>query len=258
LTELGGQLPQLVIRAADQLVSTDRPEYNPLYVWSPDGVAARALLQAAGRSKKVEEEGARVAWVSVSSFAGEFIQALSTGVAGAWRERWWLADVLLVDGAQELSATERAQEELFHLFEALQRRKARVMIAADRPPTAIAAMDDRLRARLEGGLVVEVPVKASALSSELRKSLGEAVPPSAPPEPAIDPVAEEDREWIKSFLPGAPGSSVGTQRGEVGVAVDSSEEGEKDHVVVEAWVPSPEKVVWDWPKLEDRIVEDPD
>ena len=258
LAELGGQLPQLVIRAADQLVSTDRPEYNPLYVWSPDGVAARVLLQAAGRSKKVEEEGARVAWISVSSFAGEFIQALSTGVAGAWRERWWFADVLLVDGAQDLSATQRAQEELFHLFEALKRRGGRVMIAADRPPTAISALDERLRAGLEGGLVVEVQVEASELSSALREASEEPVPSSGSPEPASDSVAQEDREWIKSFQPGATGSSVRGQKGEGGEAVDSPEEGEGEQVVAEAWVPSPEQVVWDWPKLEERIVEDPD
>ncbi|MBT8398489.1 MAG: hypothetical protein HKO65_11605 [Gemmatimonadetes bacterium] len=171
LEELGGDLPKLVIRAADQLVSTDRTEYNPLYVWSGDGAAAQALLQAAGRTKTDAEEGSRVALTSVGSFAEEFIRALSTGVAGAWRERWWTADLLLLQGAERLEGTERAQEELFHLFEALGRRRARVMIAADRPPSRISALDDRLRARLEGGLVVEVEVAREELSQELRDSL---------------------------------------------------------------------------------------
>ncbi|MFC1791780.1 DnaA ATPase domain-containing protein [Gemmatimonadota bacterium] len=93
---LGGKLPQLVIRAAEQLINTDRPEYNPLYVWSPDGDAARSLLAACGRNFMVEHEGAHVAFISVADFAQEFIGSLSGGVAGAWRERWWSAELLLV------------------------------------------------------------------------------------------------------------------------------------------------------------------
>jgi len=245
LEELGGELPRLVIRAADQLVATDRPEFNPLYVWSPDGVAARALLQAAGRSKLQGEEGVRVALISVPSFAEEFIQALSSGVAGAWRERWWFADLLLVDGAQDLSVTERAQEELFHLFEALQRRRARVMIAADRPPTQISALDDRLRARLEGGLVVEVEVTASDLSPELQETLQKAVPPPDPPKPERKDTSAEDRDWIRSFQPG-------------GTPGPEASDGEEASATIEAWIPSPEKVIWEWPRLEERIVEELD
>jgi chromosomal replication initiation ATPase DnaA len=245
LEELGGELPRLVIRAADQLVTTDRPEYNPLYVWSSDGVAARALLQAAGRSKFQGEEGLRVALISVPRFAEEFIQALSSGVAGAWRERWWFADLLLVDGAQDLSATERAQEELFHLFEALQRRRARVMIAADRPPTQISALDDRLRARLEGGLVVEVEVTASDLSPELQETLQKPVPPPEPPKPERKDTSAEDRDWIRSFQPRVP---LGPE----------ASGGEEASATIEAWIPSPEKVIWEWPRLEERIVEELD
>jgi len=245
LEELGGELPRLVIRAADRLVSTERPEYNPLYVWSSDGVAARVLLQAAGRSKLQEGEGIRVALISVPSFSEEFIQALSLGVAGAWRERWWFADLLLVDGAQDLSATERAQEELFHLFEALQRRGARVMIAADRPPTEIPAVDDRLRARLEGGLVVEVEVTASDLSPEFQKALRMSAPSPEFPKPERKDTSAEDRDWIRSFQPGV---SLGPE--------DSG--GEEASASPEAWVPSPEKVIWEWPRLEDRIVEELD
>lgn len=260
LTEFGGQLPQLVIRAADQLVSTDRPEYNPLFVWSPDGLAARALLQAAGRSKLLADENARVAWIAVPNFAGEFVHALSVGVAGAWRERWWLADLLLIDKAQELSTTERAQEELFHLFEALRRRKARVMIAADRPPAEIPALDERLRARLEAGLVVEVEVEGSDLSQELQVALRDTSPAQEFQE-LVDPeesdVVVEDREWIKSIFPGA-GSSAGSATQGKGGAYSESGLGADASARGESWIPSPEQVLWVWPNLEDRLVEEPD
>ncbi len=224
LKELRGEVPALVIRAADQLANTDRPEYNPLFVWSPDGLAVRVLLHAAGRTRLRKQKEARVALTSVQGFARGFIHSLSQGVAGAWRERWWSADLLLIDGAQDLSATERAQEEFFQLFEALQRRRARIMIAADRPPAEISALDDRLRARLEGGLIVEVQVKASKLSPELRKSLREAVPPAALPEPEKRDILDEDREWIRSFQPGATGGrrgSSGPGAGEEGRSLEA-------------------------------------
>ncbi len=260
LEELGGQIPQLVIRAADQLIRTDRPEYNPLYVWSSDGAAARLLLQAAGRSKLSGQDGGRVALASVQGFAEEFIRSLTLGVAGAWRERWWSSDLLLVDGAQELSYTERAQEEFFHLFEALQRRRARVMIAADRPPSKISALDDRVRARLESGLVIEIDVRASDLSSELQTALVETAAPAAPQEEERD-ISDEDREWIKSFRPGAPKGRrryADHDKPEDGELLDLLAAGKDPSVAVEAWIPSPEKVVWAWPRVEDRIVEEAD
>lgn len=261
LEELGGQVPQLVIRAADQLIRTDRPEYNPLYVWSPDGAAARILLHAAGRAKLKDQDRAKIALAPIHWFAEEFIRSLTMGVAGAWRERWWSSDLLLVDGAQDLSSTERAQEEFFHLFEALQRRRARVMIAADRPPSQISALDDRLRARLDGGLVIEIDVRAEDLSTELRSALEETPTRSAPPEVEERDIADEDREWIRSFRPGSPTGRrryAGAGRTEDGQLLEDLGGGKPEAVAVEAWLPSPEKVVWDWPRLEDRIVEEAD
>ena len=225
-------------------------------------MAARALLQAAGRTRLSGQEGVRVALTSVPEFAEDFIHSLSHGVAGAWRERWWSADLLLIDGAQALSATERAQEEFFHLFEALQRRRARVMISADRPPAKIPALDDRLRARLEGGLVVEIEVEGTSLSPDLRESLEETSPQELPPETEIKAIVNEDREWIKSFQPGTPvgpaGALGGIQEGEDGGFLDVLAAGREVSTPVEAWVPSPEKVIWVWPMLEERIVEEPD
>src|SRR5690606_1487471 len=113
-------------------------------------------LGATGRTYQGLHAGTRMAVTSVHEFADDFIRALGGGVAGAWRERWWTLDLLLVHGVEALSETERAQDEFFHLFEALKRRGARVLLVADRPPAAISGIDDRLRSRFEGGLVLEL------------------------------------------------------------------------------------------------------
>jgi hypothetical protein len=249
LPGLSGELPQLVIRAADQLIHTERPEYNPLFVWSKDGAAAKALLQAAGRTRLKDQAGVRVALTTVPRFAEEFIHCLSAGVAGAWRERWWSADLLLVDGAQDLSETERAQEEFFHLFEALHRRRARIMVASDRPPAKITALDDRLRARLEGGLVIEVEVAGAELSAAVQDALEEAaVETELPPKPEKADISVEDRVWIMSFQPARKPDAPGSQDEEFLAAGEL--------LPPEPLAVSPEQVVWHWPKLEDRLVEE--
>ncbi|HUF74696.1 MAG TPA: DnaA/Hda family protein, partial [Longimicrobiales bacterium] len=155
LHDLSG-FESIALKAAAQFVGQEKPEYNPLYLWSSNEALARTLLGAVGRTYVESFPGQRTAVASLSSFAEDFIRALGEGVAGAWRERWWTVDLLLVHGLQGLSQTERAQDEFFHLFEALKRRGARMMLVADRAPGDIDDIDDRLRSRFEGGLMLEI------------------------------------------------------------------------------------------------------
>ena len=175
LADLKG-FPTIAVKAAEQLIGADKPKYNPVYLWSRDAAAAQAVLAATGRSFPSGE--ARMAVTSVSEFAEDFIRALSGGVAGAWRERWWTVDLLLVYGTEVLSGIERAQDEFFHLFEALKRRGSRVMLAASRPPVEITGIDERLRSRFEGGLVLEVEAKVPAGAGTIvLAEAGQAPPP---------------------------------------------------------------------------------
>ena len=265
LSELKG-FQSITVKAAEQLIGADKPKYNPVYLWSRDPAAARAVLAGAGRS--FQRTDARMAVTSVSEFAEDFIRALSGGVAGAWRERWWTVDLLLVHGTEALSETERAQDEFFHLFEALKRRGSRVLLVADRPPTEIEGIDERLRSRFEGGLVLEaeakkVPAAAGAIV---------LVEPGAEPPPAPSP---EDI-WAGTGKGAAAASDqsptlippleelIGEERGGLLIA---REEGGRASAPAQAaaavsespargWFPSGEKVVWNWPVLEDRLVED--
>lgn len=258
--------PRIAVKAAQQLVAAEKPEYNPLYVWSPEGDRSRALLGAAGRSYQSTHPQARMAVTSVEEFAEDFIRALGEGVAGAWRERWWTVDMLLVHGMQALSETERAQDEFFHLFEALKRRGARVMLAGDRVPQGIARIDERLRSRFEGGLVLEVDAGAASGALELvaappveaaggiweapSAGAGQTVPP-------LDQFEVGDRAGLfagpapkgtpPAAAPPAPRAAppaTGTPQG-----VRASGRGG-------AWFPSAENVVIHWSKLEELLQEE--
>ncbi|MEJ2202774.1 MAG: DnaA/Hda family protein [Gemmatimonadota bacterium] len=225
--------PAIVIKAARQLVAKQRPEYNPLYMWSEKSERGRALLGATGRTYQTANPGAQMAVTSVKDFASDFIRALGEGVAGAWRERWWTVDLLLVHGVEELSRTERAQDEFFHLFEALKRRGARIMMVADRIPAGVERIDERLRSRFEGGLVLEIESGTGQDKLELL------------PRDEVAP-GEGDRSGI---LPGgAEGLTMGTLDGLLPAALQEPPRRQSG-----AWFPSRENAVIHWPVVEDLI-----
>jgi chromosomal replication initiator protein len=276
LHDLGYTVPQLALKATEALVRDEKPKYNPLFVWSQPVSGANAMVAAAARSyAEVSPEG-KVAVTSVAEFAEDFIRALSSGVAGAWRERWWTVDFLLVHGVETLADTERAQDEFFHLFEALKRRGSRILLAADRPPSSMGGIDQRLRSRFEGGLVLQVtaeglppladdltlqapvdlPKKAPEPAwekTEARPGAGAAPPPPPPPpapaqhsrgapkQPAAPPAASAAPQ------PAAATPAPAAARTPPGATPPRTEAG---------WVPSHEKVVWSWPRPGDRITEE--
>jgi len=264
LEEIAPCYPKVVAKAASQLVAEERPEYNPLFVWSRDESAAHALLASVSRSFAEHDAMGNIAITSVQEFAEDFIRALSSGVAGAWRERWWQLDLLLVYGAQALSETERAQDEFFHLFEATKRRGAKMLICADRPPGEIEKIDDRLRSRFEGGLVVEAVVE------DLPAGAGEMDLRDAPPE-----YIQDDDLWSGFDRPKVDGAvippleeiQVGDRAGlyegeqQEGWEAGKQPEAPQPQPVAPApssqpWRPPPDAVVWIWPEIEDRIVEE--
>lgn len=276
---------KMALKAAQQMAGSERPEYNPLYVWSEKSERGRTLLGAVGRTFQKEHADTRMAVTSVQEFAQDFIRALSEGVAGAWRERWWTVDLLLVHGLEALSETERAQDEFFHLFEALKRRGARVMLVADRPPSGIGKIDERLRSRFEGGLVLELDAGTSEGELDLvdvTEPEGEPEPWGVdtaaapvlvvPPLPVIPPLNEiEVGERAGLFVasgPGpasaqdersseVPGDAGTTSREEAGAAGKQPEPVEPS-VQGGAWFPSAENVVLVWPRLNDLLQEELD
>lgn len=256
LDESGTRFPALARRAAERAMTSEVPEYNPLFVHASDPVRTREFLEACGRTYRALDPKARVGLLSVPEFSEEFIAALSAGVAGAWRERWWSVDLLLLHEAEALGRTERAQEEFFHLFEALKRRGARIFVAADRPASALEGIDDRLRSRFQGGLVLDLGLEPGAREGAARPIHFPEVGSAAPATP-VAPVAPISR----TPTGGAPAAGAPATE----PALDPPSGLEPDSTLGEpwgdaeeppAWMPPRDRVVWRWPRIEDRIVED--
>ena len=150
--EVGGS-NQLAVRAADAIVAMPASRYNPLFIHGPSGVGKTHLLNAIGNGL-ARESGGAVACVPAQLFVDELISALQEGGVDRWRQRYRNATALLLDDIQFVAGKERTQEELFHVFNALYADGKQLVLASDRPPRELSGLEERLRSRFEGGLVV--------------------------------------------------------------------------------------------------------
>jgi chromosomal replication initiation ATPase DnaA len=150
-----GASNQLAVRAADAIVGVPGTRYNPLFIHGPSGVGKTHLVNAIGNGL-VDALGCGVACVPAQLFVDELITALQEGTVDRWRERYRAASALLLDDVQFVAGKERTQEELFHVFNALYADGKQLVIASDRPPRELTGLEERLRSRFEGGLVVQM------------------------------------------------------------------------------------------------------
>ncbi|MGH7482356.1 MAG: DnaA ATPase domain-containing protein [Longimicrobiales bacterium] len=209
------------LRAARAAIERPGTRYSPLFVHGEDAATRTRLLAAIARALRGFGMTAPVAYVEGRDFAFELIRALEHNRVEVWRQRYRRAGALVIDEVDGLAGTERAQEELFHLFEALQRTGAQLVFAAADPPATLTGLEDRLRTRLASGLVVDLEngtTPADALAAP-------AAAGTAPAEVAIAVLEPEHRD----------------------------EPGREDPLFRSA-----EKIAWRWPYLDDLLLEAPD
>ena len=140
----------------------DRVMFNPLYIHAGVGLGKTHLLQAVTWAGNSGSER-KVLYLTAEKFMYGFVAALKTQTALAFKEALRGIDVLVIDDLQFLQG-KSTQAEFCHTLNALIDAGRQVVIAADRPPSDLESLDDRVRSRLAGGLVVEM----GSLGEELR------------------------------------------------------------------------------------------
>lgn len=129
--------------------------YNPLFIYSGVGLGKTHLLHAIG-NLAVRECGVHALYVSSEAFTNDLIMSIREQKTANFRARYRSTDLLLIDDIQFLAGKDGTQEEFFHTFNTLHQAGKQIVVSSDRPPRAIMSMEDRLRSRLEWGLIADM------------------------------------------------------------------------------------------------------
>jgi len=147
-------------------ISENISHYNPLYIYGGVGMGKTHLLNSIGLSLK---EKHKVMFISAERFMYQFVKSIKSNDMVKFKEYFRNTDILLIDDIQFMNGKEAMQEEFFHTFNALLDKGSQVIISADRAPNKLSRIQDRIKSRFAGGLVVDIQKPDYELRSKIVK-----------------------------------------------------------------------------------------
>lgn len=156
-TFIVGPFNELAYAAAQAIIKKPGIVYNPLFIYGNTGHGKTHLIQAIGNHIKTTQPGKRVYYVTSEKFAMDYITSVQTQKVNNFKEKYRKYDVVIMDDIQFFSNTEKTQEELFHLFNALHDDNKQIIFSSDKHPNYIPNLEDRLKSRFGQGMIVDIP-----------------------------------------------------------------------------------------------------
>ncbi len=133
-----------------------KPQYNPLFIFGGVGLGKTHMLQGIANDIRKKNPEVVVLYVTSERFMNEIVQAIKNRKTDEFRKKYRRVDVFLLDDVQFFEGKEKTQEELFNTFNDLFEFGKQIVFAADRPPSELLGISDRLRSRMGWGLLADV------------------------------------------------------------------------------------------------------
>ena len=161
-----GESNKLAFEAAKK-VSEKIAHYNPFYLYAGVGMGKTHLLNAIGLKLKKDK---KVTFISAERFMYQFVKSIKSNEMVKFKENFRNSDVLIIDDIQFMNGKEAMQEEFFHTFNALIDKDSQVILSADRPPNKLVKIQERIKSRFAGGLVVDIQSPEHELRLKILKT----------------------------------------------------------------------------------------
>ena len=148
-------------------ITSQLSRYNPLFIYGGVGLGKTHLINAIGLKLK---ESSNVMFISAERFMYQFIKSIKKNEMVNFKDFFRKANVFIIDDIQFIRGKEGLQEEFFHTFNSLFDKSAQIIISSDRPPNRLDRVQDRIKSRLSGGLVVDIGVPDYDLKLNILKN----------------------------------------------------------------------------------------
>ncbi|WP_438996980.1 chromosomal replication initiator protein DnaA, partial [Candidatus Puniceispirillum sp.] len=151
-----GKPNELAFAVARRTAESEKVAFNPLFLYGGVGLGKTHLMHAIAWHIREQTPSRKVMYLSAEKFMYRFVRALRFRDTMSFKEQFRSVDVLMIDDVQFISGKDSTQEEFFHTFNALVEDGRQVIISADKSPTDLEGMEERLRSRLGWGMVADI------------------------------------------------------------------------------------------------------
>lgn len=175
-----GQPNELAHAAARKVAETEAVTFNPLFLYGGVGLGKTHLMHAIAWQIKKSYPKRRVIYLSAEKFMYQFVRALRFKDMVAFKDQFRSVDVLMIDDVQFIGGKESTQEEFFHTFNALVDQNRQIIVSADKSPSDLEGMEERLKSRLGWGLVADIHPTTYELRLGILQAKAELIKASVP------------------------------------------------------------------------------
>jgi chromosomal replication initiator protein len=175
-----GKSNELAYAAARRVAEAGSVPFNPLFLYGPVGLGKTHLMHAIAWEIGARYPKRRIIYLSAEKFMYQFVRALRTKDTVAFKDQFRSVDVLMIDDVQFIGGREATQEEFFHTFNALVDQNRQVVISADKSPSDLEGVEERMRSRLGWGLVADIHPTTYELRLGILQAKAERTEPEIP------------------------------------------------------------------------------